>query len=139
MRILQILASVLVTAAALWLSALLLPGTHLGDDGATSGEQFLTIVLIAVIVIVIDSSIAPVVSVLGFPLTCATLGIFQLVINALMLLLSAAISSWFGLTLEFDSLWWALAAGIVIGVIRWALELAFSVPHNDERAASRRA
>ncbi len=123
----------MVTALALWVTALILPGMHLGDDSAPLLTQVLTIGAVALIFSVVDTVVRPVVSVLSLPVTCVTLGLFLLVINALMLLLTSWVSGLFGLTLTFDSFWWALLGGIVVGLLTSIVEAAIDRDDDRER------
>ncbi|MGP9539900.1 phage holin family protein [Brachybacterium sp. AOP43-C2-M15] len=118
----RFLGHILVTGLALWVTALILPGMHLGDDSASLLTQVLTIGAIALIVALINLIVKPILSLLTLPITCVTLGLFQLVINTLMLLLASWVSALVGLTLEFDSFWWALLAGIIIGILSAIVE-----------------
>jgi putative membrane protein len=113
----RFLGNLIITAVALWLTSLLLPGMDLGESGASLGAQILTILAIALIFAVVDAIVKPILSLLALPITCLTLGLFMLVINALMLLLTAWLSGLFGLPLSFDSFWWALLAGVIVGVL----------------------
>lgn len=124
----------MVTALALWVTALILPGMHLGDDSAPLLTQVLTIGAVALIFSVVDTVVRPIVSVLSLPVTCVTLGLFLLVINALMLLLTSWVSGLFGLTLTFDSFWWALLGGIVVGLLTSIVEAAVDRDDDRERA-----
>lgn len=127
----RFLGNVIVTGLALWVTALILPGMHLGDDSATVLTQVLTIAAIALVLALINAIVRPILSFLAFPLTCITLGLFQLVINTLMLLLASWVSGLLGLTLQFDSFWWALLAGVIIGLLSAIVEGITGV--RDER------
>ena len=127
----RFLGNVIVTGLALWATALILPGMHLGDDSATVLTQVLTIAAIALVLALINAIVRPILSFLAFPLTCITLGLFQLVINTLMLLLASWVSGLLGLTLQFDSFWWALLAGVIIGLLSAIVEGITGV--RDER------
>lgn len=131
----RFLGHIIVTGLALWVTALILPGMHLGDDSATLLTQVLTIGAIALILALINTFVKPLLSFLAFPITCLTLGLFQLVINTLMLLLASWVSGLVGLTLEFDSFWWALLAGVIIGILSAIVEAVTGVGERDvERA-----
>ena len=52
-----------------------------------------------------------------------------------MLLLTSWISAQFGLTLQFDSFWWALLAGIVIGVLSAIVEAVTGLGDGERREA----
>lgn len=130
----RFLGSVLVTGLALWVTALVLPGMHLGEDSAPLLTQLLTIAAIALIVALVNAVVRPILSALTLPITCVTLGLFQLVVNTLMLLLAGWISGLFGLTLQFDSFWWALLAGVVIGVLSAIVEAVTGLGQRREEA-----
>ena len=129
----RILGNVIVTGLALWLTALILPGMHLGQDAASVLTQVLTIAVIALILSLINAIIRPILSFLAMPITCLTLGLFQLVINTLMLLLAGWVSGLFGLTLAFDTFWWALLAGVIIGILSAIVEAVIGVGDRAER------
>jgi len=129
----RILGNLIVTGLALWLTALILPGMHLGQDAAPVLTQVLTIAVIALILSLINAIIRPILSFLAMPITCLTLGLFQLVINTLMLLLAGWVSGLFGLTLAFDTFWWALLAGVIIGILSAIVEAVIGVGDRAER------
>ena len=131
----RFLGHLIVTGLALWVTALILPGMHLGDDSATLLSQVLTIGAIALILALINTIVKPLLSFLAFPITCLTLGLFQLVINTLMLLLAGWVSGLVGLTLEFDTFWWALLAGVIIGILSAIVEAVTGLGEREgERA-----
>ncbi|GAP80012.1 MULTISPECIES: phage holin family protein [Brachybacterium] len=131
----RFLGHLIVTGLALWVTALILPGMHLGDDSATLLSQVLTIGAIALILALINTIVKPLLSFLAFPITCLTLGLFQLVINTLMLLLAGWVSGLVGLTLEFDTFWWALLAGVIIGILSGIVEAVTGLGEGDRERA----
>lgn len=131
----RFLGHIIVTGLALWVTALILPGMHLGENSATLLTQVLTIGAIALILALINTLVKPILSFLAFPITCLTLGLFQLVINTLMLLLASWVSGLVGLTLEFDSFWWALLAGVIIGFLSAIVEAVTGVGDPDNQRA----
>lgn len=131
----RFLGNVLVTGLALWVTALILPGMSLGDGSATVLAQVLTIAAIALIVALINTIIKPILSFLAFPITCVTLGLFQLVVNTLMLLLASWVAGLFDLVLQFDTFWWALLAGVIIGILSAIVEAVTGI--GDREPAER--
>jgi putative membrane protein len=71
----------------------------------------------ALILGLINAFIRPVLILLTLPLNILTLGLFTLVINALLILLAAAIVPGFSV----QGFWWALLFGLVLAVISYAL------------------
>jgi putative membrane protein len=67
--------------------------------------------------------VRPVLRILTLPITLMTLGIFLLVINALMLLLTGAISSELDLGLVVGDFLAALLGAVVISVVGFALSM----------------
>lgn len=128
----RFLGHIIVTGLALWITALILPGMHLGDDSAPILTQVITIAVIALILALVNTIVKPILSTLAFPVTCLTLGLFQLVINTLMLLLAGWVSGLLGLTLSFDTFWWALLAGIIIGILSAIVEAVTGVGDRDD-------
>lgn len=113
----RFIGHLVITALALWLTSLVLPGMHLGQDGGPLLTRILVILGVALVFAIVDSIIKPVLALLSLPITCLTLGLFMLVINALMLLLTSWLAGLFGLPLTFDSFWWALLAGVILGLL----------------------
>ncbi|WP_058234558.1 phage holin family protein [Devriesea agamarum] len=107
---------IIISAIALFLSSLILPGMHLAAEGSTT-SRIVTVVLVALVFAIVNTVIKPVLSFLSLPLTCLTLGLFTLVINAIMLLLTAWLSQLFGLAFHIDSFWWAVLAGVLVGLL----------------------
>src|SRR5262245_43765989 len=101
----------IVSAIAIAIAAYILPGVHL--SGA------LAALVLAVVLGVINAFIRPVLVILTLPLSVVTLGIFTLILNALLILLAAAIVP--GVTI--DGFWWAFLFGIVLALVHAVLKL----------------
>ena len=65
----------------------------------------------------INAFIKPVVVILTLPINILTLGLFTLVINALLVMLAARIVPGFGVA----GFWSALAFAVVLSVVNWVL------------------
>lgn len=113
--LIRLIVDILISAAAIGLTALALPGIHIQPFSWT------TLLLLGVVVGVIDGLVRPLVSLLSLPITILTLGLFQLVINALMLYLASLIIPAF----KIDNFLWALLGGIVLGIVHAILEAIF--------------
>ncbi|MDO5627467.1 MAG: phage holin family protein [Mobilicoccus sp.] len=112
-----LLLRIVVNAAALWVAALLVPGIRLAEG--TSANTVVTVLLVALVFGILNALVRPLFVVLGLPLIAVTLGLFLLVINAVMLLLTGWISGLLGLPFQVDGFLAALLGGIVVGVISW--------------------
>ena len=111
---------VVVNALALAAAAWLLGGIEVTGD--TTQDRIITLVLVALIFGVINAIVEPVVKLFSLPLILLTLGLFLLVINAAMLLLTGWISEQFGLGFSVDGFWTAVLGAIIITVATWILE-----------------
>ena len=96
-----------IIAIAVWLTAALLSGITL--TGGVTG-----ILLVALVFGFFNAIIKPIVKLLTCPLVILTLGLFTLVINTLMLELTAQILPQY---LSVDSFWWALIGSILISIV----------------------
>lgn len=112
MRLLiKLIAGALATALAVWL----IPGITL--EASSTQEQVLTLVVVAAILGLVNAVVKPLAQTVGFCLIVLTLGLFLLVINALMLLLTSWISAQVGLSFHVDGFWAAFWGALVIAVI----------------------
>jgi putative membrane protein len=107
----------LLNAAALWVAAWLLPG--LDFQGTV-----LQLLVVAAVFGIVNSLIRPILTVLTCPLIVVTLGLFTLVINALMLMLTGWLSARWNLGFTVSGFWPAFWGGLVVGVVSVLLSLA---------------
>lgn len=87
--------------------------------GVKVDTNIVPLLIVGVIITIINSTVKPILSFLSFPLTILTLGLFILVINALMLSLAAWVS---GGMLDVNGFWPALIGGIVLAIVNMVLE-----------------
>ena len=87
-----------------------------------------SLIAMAAIFGVVNALIAPVAQLLGCPITCLTMGLFALVINAAMLALAVWIGDQFDLEVELHGFWAALFASLLVSVVSWALNLFVGKP-----------
>lgn len=110
----------IINGVAIWLATLLLDGVGLSPR-EDPWEQVLVVAVVAVIFTLVNLVIRPVVSLFALPLTILTLGLFTLVINALMVLLTSWLSGFTDFGLQVEGFWWAVAAGLIISIATWLL------------------
>ncbi|NUP73434.1 MAG: phage holin family protein [Sinomonas sp.] len=127
----RFLLRVVVNAFALWVASYFLPGirinaTAAADIAANSGagvsSETVGIVLaylfIGLIFGLVNALVRPIIEILSLPVTCLTLGLFALVINAAMLALTAWLSSYTPVHLTIDSFFWtAILGAIIISIV----------------------
>lgn len=119
----KILISIVVNAIALWAAAWILGGGDMVDG--VMGWLFL-----AVIFGLVNTFIKPIIKLFSLPFTILTLGLFTLVINAIMLALTMWIAGMFDITTGFFSGFWEIfLAAIIVSVV--SAVLTSILPDND--------
>ena len=101
----QIIVNLILSAIAVFVSAYVLPGVKI--DG------FVTALVVAILLAVVNTFIKPLVLLLTLPINILTLGLFSLIINALMVMLVAAIVPGF----HVNGILWALVFSIVLSLV----------------------
>jgi len=124
-----------LTALALWIVTLVVPGIRF-VGGETKLQRVGIIFVVAVIFGLVNAFIKPIVQFLSIPLYIVTLGLFHVVVNALMLWITAWITKhtthW---GLQIDHFWWtAIWAAIVLSIVSWLLSLVVSDVSRRTRA-----
>ena len=109
----NLIISLLINAAAVFATGYLLPGISI--------QNFWTAILVAIVLGVLNTFLKPILSILTLPITIITLGLFQLVINAVIVLLVAAIVPGFGV----ENFWWAILFAIVLSIVSSILHTVF--------------
>lgn len=127
------LLRLLATAASLAVATWLLPGISLGDGSWL--RNALVLLGVALIFGVLNAVVKPIFTAVTLPVVILTLGIFLLVINALMLWLTSAISGWLDLGWHVDGFWWALLGALIVSFVSFVLN-AF-LPDRDKRRGRR--
>ena len=98
-----------VSAVALGLAAYLLPGVTVTLLGA---------LVLAVVLGLINALIKPLVFILTLPINIITLGLFSLVINALLVMLAAYVVPGFSVAGFWSAFWFA----ILLSLINWLFD-----------------
>ncbi len=109
------ITTLILSAIAAWLAAYMLPGVTI--------EPWWAAIIVAVVLGIINAIVRPIVKILTLPVTLLTLGLFILVINALMVQLGSwVLSDYFQVT----NFGWAFLYSLVLSVITWLLQLVFN-------------
>ena len=108
----RIVIRVAVNAVALWVAAALISGISLE-------KGFWKVVLVAAIFGLVNAFLRPIAKLFSLPLIILTLGLFILVINAVMLL----ITDWLTASLEVENFGSALLGALVISLVSWGLSV----------------
>ena len=108
---LRLLFRWLLSAVLLLVVARFVPGFHVSGFGSA---------LIAALVIgLVNATVGTLLKILTFPLTIFTLGLFILVINALMLMLASKLVLGFQVSGFAAAFWGALLLALLHMLIRW--------------------
>ncbi|MBD8100780.1 MULTISPECIES: phage holin family protein [Plantibacter] len=128
----RFLLNLIVNGFAIWVTTLIVAGVNVTPyaPGGTL-ETILTFALVALIFAVVNTIIGSVIKVLAFPLYILTLGLIGLLINGLLLLITAGISGWFGFGLTVDGFWWGVLGAIVISIVNWLLGIVIRPKTKD--------
>ena len=102
---LKFILRLIIYALAVMLSAYILPGVGL--------DNFWSAVIVAGVLTLFNATLKPLLIILTIPITVLTLGLFLLVINTLLILLTDSLISGFSV----DGFWWALLFSLVLSII----------------------
>jgi putative membrane protein len=114
------IVQLLINAGALYVAVLLVPGLDFAFEPEGAWLKFL---LVAFIFGLVNTFVRPVLRIMTLPITFMTLGLFLIVINALMLLLTQAISNELELGLTVADFLAALLGAIVVSIVGFVLSM----------------
>lgn len=129
-RMIAFLSRWAITTAALALAAQLIDGIWFG--GATRGsaeveDKIVPLVIVALISCAVTAFVKPVLALLSFPFILVTLGLFLIVINALLLRFTAWLADGVDLDFHVDGFWPAVWGSIIISITTWILDALVGV------------
>jgi putative membrane protein len=113
----NILIRLIISAIAVLVTDLLLPGVTISDMNTTNG--LLTAILVAAVLGLLNAILKPILILLTLPVTVVTLGLFLLVINAVIVLIAANLID--GFTLQAPRFWWALGFSLLLSLVTGVL------------------
>ncbi|MFF5476934.1 phage holin family protein [Streptomyces sp. NPDC012935] len=97
--------------------------------GDSTGKKIGTLLIVALIFGLVNFVVKPIVKLLSLPLLILTLGLFTLIVNALMLLLTSWLADKVDLSFHVDGFWTAVLGGLIISIVSWALNVV--LPDGD--------
>ncbi len=104
------IVKIIISSLAVMLTAYVLPGIHV--------NTYITALLVALVLSILNGFVKPVLVILTIPITLVTLGLFLLVINAAIILLTGRFVEGF----QVDGFWWALLFSLVLSVVTSIME-----------------
>jgi putative membrane protein len=108
------IVKLLITAAVAYGLTYFLSGIHFTD--------FKAAIIFALVLACLNAIIRPIFVILTIPITIITLGLFLLVINALMILLADKLMD----SLTVDGFWWALLFSLLLSLMSGAAQSLFN-------------
>lgn len=109
--VMWVVINALGVGAAVWLF------DDISLEGATTTwDKISSLLVIGLVFGLVNFFVKPIVKLFSLPLIAVTLGLFFVVINALMLLLTSKIADWLELSFHVEGFWTALWGGIVISI-----------------------
>jgi putative membrane protein len=105
--ILKFLLSAIIT----YVLAKFLPGSHIGG--------FTDAIILVIVLAILNAVVKPILKIIGLPITILTLGLFLLVINALIVMMASFVLSGF----EIDGFVSALIFSVVLSLVTSVVDL----------------
>ncbi|MET7030052.1 phage holin family protein [Sediminicola luteus] len=102
----KLILRILLSALAVVILAKILPG--IGVDSYT------TAIIVAIVLSLLNFIVKPILVILTLPITILTLGLFLLIINAIIILLADNLISGF----EVTNIWWALLFSLLLSFLQ---------------------
>lgn len=115
----NLILRVLLSAVAVVVLSKILPGVGV--------DTYVTAIIVAVVLSLLNFIVKPILVILTLPVTIVTLGLFLLVINAIIILLADKLVDGFGV----DSIWWALIFSLLLSIFQ---SILFSFLKKDKKA-----
>jgi putative membrane protein len=122
----KLLLQLLVTAAALWVATRFVPGISF------SGDNYAALLGVALVFGTVNVIVKPILKLFSFPVVVLTLGIFLLVINGLMLLLTSYLSSRLGFGFHVDGILPAIIGSLVVSLTAGAMNFVIGTNRDDD-------
>lgn len=110
---LNLIVKLLLTAAATYFAAWISPGVHISSFGSA--------IVVAIVLTLLNIFVKPILEFISIPVTFLTLGLFLLVINAVIILIASYLVG----TFHVSGFWSAFLFSIIFTVISWILESIF--------------
>lgn len=106
----SLILRLLVNAVALWCATRFI-------DGISYAGDWQGLVGLAVVFGAVNTLVRPVLSFFSFPIQIITLGLFTLVLNAGMLLLTSALATRLGVAFYISGFWAALRGALLVSIL----------------------
>ncbi|PIF00922.1 MAG: hypothetical protein CR994_03885 [Maribacter sp.] len=102
----KLILRILLSALAVVILSKILPGVDV--------DTYTTAIIVAIVLSLLNFIVKPILVLLTLPVTILTLGLFLLIINALIILLADNLISGFSV----DNIWWALLFSLLLSFLQ---------------------
>ncbi|KAB7529287.1 phage holin family protein [Flagellimonas olearia] len=102
----KLILRLLLNALAVVILSYVLPGVGV--------DSMMTAIIVAIVLSVLNFLVKPILVILTLPITIVTLGLFLLIINAIIILIAANLIDGFQVT----SIWWALIFSLLLSFLQ---------------------
>ena len=117
----KILIKIVVTALAVWIATLIIPGIHLHTHSTVG--KIGTLIVVALIFGVINAVLKPVAKAVGCLAYVVTLGLIAIVVNGLLFWLTSWVAGKLSVPFHITGFVPALLGALLVGVVTWLLGL----------------
>ncbi|GAA2364176.1 phage holin family protein [Nonomuraea africana] len=118
----KFIIKILVVAASLWVAIQFVDGVEITTPTGTA-KYWGTLLVVALIFGVINAVIKPIIETIGCAFYVLTLGLFALVVNAGLMLLTSWVADQIDVPFHVTGFWPAFWGAIVVAVVSWVLSL----------------
>ncbi|MEZ0577151.1 phage holin family protein [Nocardioides sp. MH1] len=130
----EFLARWAITSIALAAAAQVMDG--IGFNGPDHGQaelehKLVPLLGVALVLAVVTALVKPVLVVLSFPLILLTLGLFLIVVNALLLLITDWLADLLDVGFHVTGFWPAVGGAIIISITTWVLDAIVGVEEKE--------
>ena len=127
MGILKFIGWLATNVVALGAACVIFDG--IGFEGSSGWDEvtdnFWSLLFVGLILGIVNSFVAPIIKFLSIPFIIVTLGLFLLLINALMLLFTEWLAGLFDIDFYVDGFWNAVGGAIVISIVTFLVSVLF--------------
>jgi putative membrane protein len=126
---LKFLIKLVITAAAVWVSTLLVHGIQLHTHNATSKIE--TLIVVALIFGVINAVLKPIAHAVGCLAYAATLGLISIVVNGLLFWLTSWVAGKLKVPFHITGFVPAVLGALIVGLVGWVLSMILDQRDGD--------
>ncbi|MEI6312028.1 MAG: phage holin family protein [Bacteroidota bacterium] len=129
----KLISKLLISTIAIIIAVWILPGVTIYGLGHTLNTITVTGIkyafYLALLLSVLNVTVKPILKLLSLPFTIVTLGLFLLVINAIVVL----IADWFMDSVKIDGFLWAMIFSVLITIVNWFLVKFFGLNEKENK------